>query len=176
MSGTVICLGLYGDIAAADRALEAVKELGDGQHIDLHDAAVIVRRDDGTVDISERTKHHGAALGAIYGTAVGFFAVLAPPVGLAALAAGAAGGAVVGEVGSLLTRGLSEHEARELGSFLSKGEISLVVITDADSEATVLDVMDQAKEKVSRTSKVSKGSLEGALEAARASGEPGAPS
>ncbi len=81
MSGTVICLGLYGDIAAADRALEAVKELGDGQHVDLHDAAVIVRRDDGTVDISERTKHHGAALGAIYGTAVGFFAVLGPPSG-----------------------------------------------------------------------------------------------
>ncbi len=82
----------------------------------------------------------------------------------------------MGEVGSRLTRGLSEHEARELGSFLSKGEISLVVITDADSEATVLDVMDQAMEKVSRTSNVSKRSLEEALEAARASGGSGPPS
>ena len=173
MSETVICLGLYGDVAVADRALEAIKELGDGRHVNLHDAAVVVRGDDGTVDISERTKHHGAALGAIYGGAVGLFAVMVPPVGIAALAAGVVGGAVVGDVGSHLVRGLSEHEAKELGSLLSKGEVSLIVLTDGDSEATVLDVMDMAEEKVSTTSKVSKQTLEDALEAARASGGSG---
>ena len=173
MSETVICLGLYGDVATADRALDALKELGDGQHVTLHDAAVVVRRQDGTVDISDRTKHHGAALGAIFGGAIGLFAVMAPPVGIAALAAGAAGGAVIGDVGSHLLRGLSEHEAKELGSLLSKGEVSLIVITDADSEATVSDVMDEAQERISKTSNVSTQTLKEALETARASGGSG---
>ena len=170
MSETVICLGLYREVAAADRALEALKELGDGQHVNLHDAAVVVRKQDGTVDISDRTRHHGAALGAIFGSAIGLFAVMVPPVGIAALAVGAAGGAVVGDVGSHLMRGLSEHEAKELGSLMSKGEVSLIVITDGDSEATVFDVMDKAEEKVSKTSNVSTQTLKEALEAARASG------
>jgi uncharacterized membrane protein len=170
MSDTVICLGLYADAETADREFETLKALGQGRSIYLHDAAVVIRKDDGSVEVSERTKQHGAAEGAMIGAAVGFFSIVLPPVGLAAVAAGAGAGAAAGDIGLRLSRGLSEHQAKELGSFLAKGEISLIAVTDEASEAVVLDAMGSALETVSRTSKVSKEAFAQAVEEARAAG------
>lgn len=168
MSETVICLGLYGDVETADREFEALKELGRNKHIDLHDAAVVVRNEDGSVEVSERTKQHGAAEGAMVGAAVGALALLVPPVGLAAIAGGAAAGAAVGDVGLHLGRGLSKHQEKELGSFLEKGEVSLIAVADRTSVETVLDAMGSALERISHTSSVSKESLRQVVEEARA--------
>ena len=170
MGDTVICLGLYGDVETADREFEALKALGLNKHIALHDAAVVMRKEDGSVEVSERTKQHGAAGGAMVGAAVGLFMIVLPPVGLAAVAAGAGAGAVAGDVGLHLTRGLSEHQAKELGSFLGKGEVSLIAVTDEESSATVLDAMGSALEAISHTSKVSKETLEQAVDEARLAG------
>ncbi|HEY7659611.1 MAG TPA: DUF1269 domain-containing protein [Actinomycetota bacterium] len=166
MSQTVICLGLYADAETADRELEGLKELGLNKHIFLHDAAVVVRGADGTVEISERTKQHGAIGGAMVGGAIGLFAALVPPIGIAAIAFGAGAGAVAGDIAGHVTGGLSKHEAEELGAFLADGEVSLVVITDEESEATVLNGMGAARERVSRTSNVSAESLHEVVEAA----------
>ncbi|MGH2636762.1 MAG: DUF1269 domain-containing protein, partial [Actinomycetota bacterium] len=133
----------------------------------LHDAAVVERGPDGKVEISERTKQHGAAFGAMVGGAVGLLVVVLPPVGLAAVAGGAAVGGAAGAAGSHIGRGLSEHDVKELGSFLAKGEVALLAITDKESEATVLDAMGAAHETVSTTSKVSRESLEQVVEEAR---------
>jgi uncharacterized membrane protein len=170
MSETVICLGLYADLESADIEFEALKALGLNKHIALHDAAVVIRKEDGSIEVSERTKQHGAAEGALIGAAVGLFAIVLPPVGLAAIAAGGAIGAGAGDVGAHLSRGLSEHQAKELGAFLQKGEISLVAVTDKASEPVVLDAMGRALETSSHTSSVSKESLEQAVADARAAG------
>jgi uncharacterized membrane protein len=170
MSETVICLGLYGDVDTADREFEALKALGLNKHIALHDAAVVVRKEDGSVEVSERTKQHGAAEGAMLGAAVGLFAIVLPPVGLAAVAGGSALGAAAGDVGLRLTRGLSEHQAKELGAMLEKGEVSLVAIVDPASVEVTLDAMGSALETTTHTSSVSKEALAEAIAEARAAG------
>jgi uncharacterized membrane protein len=175
MGDTVICLGLYGALDAAERDFDALGDLAQSRLIYLHDAAVVERGQNGAVQMSDRTKHHGAAEGAILGGGFGLLALLVPPVGAAALVVGTAGGAAVGGLGEHVARGLTKHQAEELGSFLGKGDVSLVAVTDEASKATVLDAMGGALERTGMTAEVSKESLQAAVEAAR-SAEPGATS
>jgi uncharacterized membrane protein len=123
--------------------------------------------------MSDRTKHHGAAEGAIIGGGFGLLAILVPPVGAVALAVGTAGGAAAGGLGEHLARGLTKHQAKELGSFLEKGDVSLVAVTDEASRATVLDAMGGAHERTGISAEVSKEALQAAVEEARKA-EPGA--
>lgn len=173
MGETVICLGLYGDLDTAERDFDALGDLAQSRLIDLHDAAVVEREQDGTVKMSDRTKRHGAAEGALLGGGFGLIAIIFPPVGAAALAVGTVGGAAVGGLGQHLFRGLTEHQAEELGSFLGKGDVSLVAVTDEKSRATVLDAMGGALERSDLTAEVSKESLKAAVEEARKAGPPG---
>jgi len=173
MGETVICLGLYADLDTAERDFDALGDLAQSRLIDLHDAAVVEREQDGTVRMSDRTKHHGAAEGAILGGGFGLIAILFPPVGAAALAVGVAGGAAAGGVGEHLFRGLTEHQAKELGSLLGKGDVSLIAVTDDASRATVLDAMGRALERSHLTAEVSKESLKAAVEEARKAAPPG---
>ena len=111
---------------SADDALvdySEVKELYRRGVIGTYDAALISKRDDGTVHLSRREKptQNGAWTGAIAGALVG---VLFPP----AIVTMAATGAISSGVVSHLWAGMSRADLKDLGEALDTGLAAIVIV------------------------------------------------
>jgi uncharacterized membrane protein len=125
----------YPDEAAVIRARANLEEAIEAGLIEVEDVVVIVRDEDGTVDVRQGTTGVGAAAvgGAMWGGLIGLI-FLAPLLGMAAgaLAGGAAWKSTFGEAGA------AESFVDELRKSLAPGRAALVLLVREISPDTVL--------------------------------------
>lgn len=146
----IVLTGIYPDKESADADYDLVKELfGKEDLVDGYDAAVIERREDGTVKLGrkhETPTRVGGVLGGGVGLATGLVVALFPfaAIGGGLLVATGAGGAVLGAVAGHAAAGMSRSDLKELGEQLDAGQAGLIVVAVADMESRVKEAMQHA--------------------------------
>jgi uncharacterized membrane protein len=123
----------YPDEATAKEVLSTLARLQTEHAIELEDAVVVTRNDEGKVKLhqSVRTGAAGAAGGALWGGLIGLL-FLAPLLGMAV---GAAAG---GAAGALTDVGVDDKFLKELGSKLEPGAAALIVLVHRSTPDKVL--------------------------------------
>ena len=131
---TVLVLAAsYDDVADAEADYQAIKALY--YHVEAShdfDAAVIERKDDGSVEVvkkHEQPTRHGAAHGLGWGLAIGAAFAVFPAIGLfGGLVAGGGAGATIGAVRGHMKGGMSDDDLEKLGDVLDRGRAGLIVV------------------------------------------------
>jgi uncharacterized membrane protein len=116
----------FDDVATAEDALVAVRELETKKAVHVRDAAVVVRTAAGRIEL-QQTRDLAAGEGVVAGGAVGIVAglLLGVPVGGALV--GLLGGTGIG----LRDTGIPDRRLRQLGEDLQAGHAVLCVLVDA---------------------------------------------
>lgn len=118
------------------------------QHlIELEDAAVVIKNEDGKVKLNQAINlaAAGAASGSFWGLLIGLL-FLSPLLGVAV---GAAGGAIGGALSDI---GVDDNFMRELGETMQPGSSALFILVRQVTPDKVLDEVAQFGGKVLRTS------------------------
>lgn len=136
----------YDSEATAEAARKKLLELQSEYLIELGDAVVAVRRDDGTVKLNQliNMTATGAASGAMWGTLIGLL-FLNPLLG-AAMGAGA--GALSGKFTDI---GINDQFMKDAAASLTPGQAALCVIVRKVTADKVLPAMAHFGGKVLRT-------------------------
>jgi uncharacterized membrane protein len=123
-----LCVVACASRADAERALDAIRELGVG----LLDAAVVTRLDSGRVELHQ-THQVAAGEGVVAGGTVGFVAgmLLGGPIGGALL------GMIGGGVWGARDTGIADTRLREIGESLAPGDALLCALVKAGDVAAV---------------------------------------
>ena len=159
-------VGVYNDAADANADYDLVKDLHTKAGlIDVYDAAVIERRDDGKVKITK--KHEtptrvGGVLGGGVGLATGLVVALFPfaAIGGGLLLATTGGGAILGAVAGHASAGMSRHDLKELGEHLDAGQAGLVVVGLSDMGAKIERAMKKARKVETKELKADTAAIE----------------
>ena len=113
----------YDTAELAGSALQAVHDLSDDHALVIHDAAVVIKHDDGRVELQQSRELAGGE-GLVSGGAIGLLLGLALAVPVA--------GAVVGFAGGLgfaaIDRGISNEHMRKLGATIASGHAVLFAL------------------------------------------------
>jgi uncharacterized membrane protein len=123
----------YPDQATAQEVLTTLARLQTERSIELEDAVVVTRDQDGKVKLHQTAKlgAAGAAGGALWGGLIGLL-FLAPLVGMAI---GAAAG---GAAGALSDVGVDDRFLKDLGTKLEPGGAALIVLVHRSTPDKVL--------------------------------------
>lgn len=145
----------FDGIHTADEVLNKVRSLQKEHLIDLEDACVVEREQDGKVHVKQAVNlmaagaASGGAWGAMWGTLVGLL-FLNP---LAGMAIGGLTGAGVGALtGSLAEYGIDDAFVKKLGETIPLGSSALFVLVRSVTEDKVLPELETYKPRVLRTS------------------------
>jgi uncharacterized membrane protein len=166
-------VGVYNDAADANADYDLVKDLHTKAGlIDVYDAAVIERRDDGKVKITK--KHEtptrvGGVLGGGVGLATGLVVALFPfaAIGGGLLLATTGGGAILGAVAGHASAGMSRHDLKELGEHLDAGQAGLVVVGMSDMGAKIERAMKKARKVETKELKADTAAIEADAQSAQ---------
>src|SRR5689334_1541963 len=159
-------VGVYDNAADADADYEAVKDLHTKEGlIDVYDAAVIERRDDGKVKITKKHEtptRAGGVLGGGVGLATGLVVALFPAaaIGGGLLLATTGGGAVLGAVAGHAAAGMSRKDLKEIGEQLDEGQAGLIVVGVSDMEAKIKSAMKKAQKIEEKQLKADQAAIE----------------
>ena len=129
----------YPDLATAERVRGRLGEAMKAKIIELDDAVIVTRENDGKVKLHQAvsTVGAGAASGALWGGLIGLI-FLAPLLGMAVgAAAGAAGGA-------LADYGVDDNFMKELGAKLEPGTAALIVLV---RKVTMDKILENVQER-----------------------------
>jgi len=109
----------------AESALGAVRGLGDDHALVLRDAAIVIKHDDGRVELQQT---HGLATGEgmVSGGSIGLLLGLALAVPVAGALVGLAGGAGL----AALDRGIPDDHMRKLGATIARGHAVLFALVE----------------------------------------------
>jgi uncharacterized membrane protein len=123
----------YPDEATAREVLNTLARLQTERSIELEDAVIVTRNQDGKVKLhqSSKTAAMGATGGALWGGLIGLI-FLAPLLGMAV---GAAAG---GAAGALTDVGVDDKFMKDLGSNLEPGKAALIVLVHRSTPDKVL--------------------------------------
>jgi uncharacterized membrane protein len=128
-SASLVAVG-YHSFELAEAALGAVRSLSDEHALVIHDAAIVVKHDDGRVEL-QQSRELAAGEGIVGGGAIGLLLGLALAVPVAGALVGLAGGAGF----AALDRGISNDHMRQLGATIARGNAVLfVLVEDVDWE------------------------------------------
>jgi uncharacterized membrane protein len=155
----------YPDAATAEEVRNVLAQAVTEHLIELDDAVVVVRQDDGKVKLNQAvsTAGAGAAGGALWGGMIGLL-FLSPLLGAAI---GAAAG---GASGAATDVGVDDNFLKELGEKLTPGSAALIVLVRSSTADKVLPRISQYGGHViqSSLSNEQEASLEAALNPASA--------
>ena len=145
----------FDGIHTADDVLNKLRSLQKEHLVDLEDACVVERGDDGKVHIKQAVNltavgaSRGGLSGALWGTLVGLL-FLNP---LAGMAIGAVAGATAGAItGSLSDYGINDDFVKQLGQTIPKGSSALFVLVRSATFDKVLPEIETYKPRVLKTS------------------------
>ncbi len=143
--GTFILVATYPNEAAARDDYQVIKQAHSAGLVGSYDAAVVTKDAGGKVheDKDETATRHGAWWGIAAGAAVG---VLFPP----SIIGAAAAGGVIGGVSGHLAKGMSRHDAKELGDFIDPGEAGLVVVGETKVEQAIMKAVTKAEKQTAK--------------------------
>ncbi|MER6676913.1 DUF1269 domain-containing protein [Streptomyces sp. NPDC000983] len=153
----------YNDVATANQVREKLFELSKQHLVELEDAVVVERRQDGKIKLHQAVSHTavGAAGGALWGGVIGLL-FLAPLLGAAVgAAAGAAGGAVT-------DTGIDDNFMKDLSANLRPGAGALFVLVKKAADDKVIPQLTPYGGELVQTSlsKADEDHLREAIEAA----------
>ena len=126
MSSIELYIITFDSEVKAQEALDDLEKATKAGTVDIIDAAVMIREQDGKVDISETSDPstgRGAVVGGIIG---GFIGLIGGPAGVGLGAA--AGAALAGYATSKMDLGIPDDELRSIADSLQPGTSALVVI------------------------------------------------
>jgi uncharacterized membrane protein len=145
----------FDGIHTADEVLNKLRSLEKEYLVDLEDACVVERDQNGKVHIKQAVNltavgaATGGSRGALWGALIGLL-FLNP---LAGMAIGAVTGAGAGALaGSLSDYGINDDFVRKLGDTIPKGSSALFVLFRSVNEDKVLPEIEPYKPRVLRTS------------------------
>ena len=128
MASKELHLAFYGypDEMSAWAGVDAIKRARDSKEVTIQDWALIEKRSGGTVKIhDDRSADPGALRGGAFGGAAGMvLAAAAGPVGLGAVAAGAAIGAITAGIHD---SGMKGRDLKAVGSYMDGGRFGVMV-------------------------------------------------
>jgi uncharacterized membrane protein len=137
-------VAVYGDIGAAEADWEAIETASKDGRVDLADAALVVRNENG-VHAVKRHSHHGWGKGTVAGAVIG---VVFPPAIISSTVVGATAGGVIAR----LNRSLDRADIEDLGAVMGAGERVLVVITSQDTATAAAGLLSGAERSVTKAS------------------------
>ena len=142
----------YPDEATAKEVLSTLARLQTEHAIELEDAVVVTRNDDGKVKLHQtiRTGAAGAAGGALWGGLIGLL-FLAPLLGMAV---GAASG---GMAGAFTDIGVDDDMMKSIGEQLEPGKAAVFALTSSGNIDKVLPEISKFSGQVLQTSLNSEG-------------------
>lgn len=150
----LIVLGFDG-LHTADEVLNKLRSMQKEHLIDLEDACVVEREQDGKVHIKQAVNllalgaASGGTWGALWGALVGVL-FLNP---LAGMAVGAVAGAGAGALsGSLADFGINDDFIKNLGQTIPQGSSALFVLVKSVTEDKVLPEIEPYKPRILKTS------------------------
>ncbi len=140
----------FNDEHQADEVLLTLRRLQHEYLIDLADAAVVIRQQDGKIKIRQTSNliGAGAAGGGFWGAFIGL--IFAGPLG--ALVAGGAGAAVGAVGGKLSDIGIEDDFMKEIGNTLEPGSSAIFTLVVNSTPDRVLEALKQFQGKVIQTS------------------------
>lgn len=130
---TDVFVGAYPDVDAATRDFDALAELVEHKKVKIEGAILITRSEDGTVNVRQTADHRGRK-GVEWGGGVGFLVGLAAPPLLAATAAGAVAGDLVGR---FVNHRVETQMHDEIGENLPPGTAGIIALFDDDQRLAV---------------------------------------
>jgi uncharacterized membrane protein len=121
----------FADDTAAENALELVEDAIKDREIVVEDWALLQKAADGKVTVRKnKNADPNAARGGVFGGAAGaLLAVLSGPIGVGAVAAGAAIGAVTA---AHKDSGIKDEEIKEVAKFMADGRTGLMLAVPLD--------------------------------------------
>jgi uncharacterized membrane protein len=137
-------VAVYDQMPAAEADWDVIEESATNGVLDLADAALVTRDEDGIVPV-KRQSHEGWGKGAVAGAIVG---LLFPPSILGSALVGAGAGGLL----SRLNRSLDRGDLTDMGRIMDEGTISLVVVTSQDTADAVPRLLRRAKKQITKQS------------------------
>ncbi len=128
MAGTHLIAAAYETVELAESALGAVRELDHEHALCLRDAAIVIKHDDGRIELQQTglppagtSTAGGEAIGLLLGSAL-VVPDAGPPAGL------------TGDAGAVaLDKGISDEQVRRLGATIARGHAVLfALVGEAD--------------------------------------------
>lgn len=150
----LIVLGFDG-VGTADDVLTKLRGMQKEHLIDLEDACVVIREDDGKVQIKQALNLTalGAASGASTGMLIGALAGLLVLNPLAGMAVGGLAGAGFGALsGSLADYGINDDFIKELGETIAAGSSALFLLVKQSTPDKVIPEIEPYGPRVLKTS------------------------
>ncbi len=152
----------YSDLRDAEADYEALLELHAADLVGTYDVALVSKDDQGKVHVMKHEKptQHGAWTGVAVGAVVG---ILFPPSIVGAAVVGGVGGGVLGHI----FRGMSRHDAKELGELLDDGQAAMIVIGKSRLQEQLDKALTRAQKSTERSLAANPDELERELQAAQ---------
>jgi len=150
----LVVLGFDG-IGSADDVLTKLRSLQKENLLDLDDACVVIRNQDGKVQLKQAVNLTaiGAAHGMRTGVLVGLLAGMLILNPLAGMALGGLAGTGMGALsGSLVDFGINDDFIKSLGQTLPNGSSALFVLVKSSTADKVLPEIEPFKPRVLKTS------------------------
>ncbi|HWF60925.1 MAG TPA: DUF1269 domain-containing protein [Nitrospira sp.] len=156
----LVCIA-FKDSSTADRVLNELRAMETEYVLDLEDAVIVVRDQDGKVhlkqcvDVFEGSTKHGVALGVLWGGLMGLL-FMNPLAGLlGSIAGGAGGGAMTtaaSEYGLLSDYGIPDNFIKELGSTITPGSSAIFLLIRSFEEDKLLAGISKYEGTILKTS------------------------
>lgn len=156
----LVCIA-FKDSSTADRVLNELRAMEENYVLDLEDAVIVIRDNDGKVhlkqcvDVFNGATTHGVALGILWGGLMGLL-FMNPLAGLiGSIAGGAGGGAVTtaaSEFGLLNDYGIPDKFIKDLGNTIKRGTSAIFLLIRRAEEDKVLPRISQYEGTILKTS------------------------
>jgi len=140
---TDVLVAAYPDIEAATEEFDALAALVEGKKVEMEAAILITHAKDGTVNVQQTADHRGRK-GVEWGGGVGVLVGLAAPPLLAATAAGAAAG---GLIGKFVDKRLETEMHDKIGENLPVGTAGIIAAFDDEQRLAVEQALPGALAK-----------------------------
>lgn len=156
----LVCIA-FKDPSTGDRVLNELRAMESEYVLDLEDAVIVVRDQDGKVhlkqcvDVFGGATKHGVALGVLWGGLMGLL-FMNPLAGLlGSLAGGAGAGAITNaanEYGLLSDYGIPDQFIKDLGSTIKRGSSAIFLLIRSADQAKLLAGFSRYEGTILKTS------------------------
>ncbi|NIM96021.1 MAG: DUF1269 domain-containing protein [Anaerolineales bacterium] len=120
-----LVIAAWEDVNRADEVLDQLRE--DEEYVGIWNAAVLVRDQEGKLEVKETAEEEGVRFGALVGAVTG--AIVGAIIGgtVVGLLIGAGAGALSGK---LVDLGFADKELKEMGDFLEPGTSAIIAVIE----------------------------------------------
>lgn len=135
-----LSVGFYEDVESAEMVLETLESMNSGALINLVDAAILTKAEDGKLHVDE-TRDVSAGKGARRGAVImGVFGLIFPPSIIASALVGGGLGALAGQIRDT---GIKRSNIRRVAEQLEPGKTAVVVLSDVGSRHRVEETLNR---------------------------------